>query len=278
MIVCDESLPRHRRRRHQNAVPLADESRVLARATIGTVKLMRVGEPEATARLQAMLAEVAAAAGVSLGQVTRTCFGLAGICSPAVRAWASRVLSEFSLRRTSDLRRRGDRARCSLRGRAGDPGRRGHWIERHRTHGCGRDLWRGRLGACAGRRGIGHMDRAGSASRGPARTGPRAVRRSFNRPAPTRIATPSDVPLPCCARSSGTGSSTRSANWLPTPTNAAIAATPRRSSPRSRPWLRAAPSRRRACRRGPDRAGVELAELVALVYRKMTSTTRAPHP
>ena len=72
---------------------LADESRVLARATTGTVKLMRVGEPEATARLQAMLAEVASAAGVSLGQVTRTCFGLAGTGSPAVRAWASRVLS-----------------------------------------------------------------------------------------------------------------------------------------------------------------------------------------
>ena len=75
---------------------LADETRVLARATTGTVKLMRVGEPEASARLQAMLAEVAAAAGVSLGQITRTCFGLAGISSPAVRAWASRVLSDQS--------------------------------------------------------------------------------------------------------------------------------------------------------------------------------------
>jgi N-acetylglucosamine kinase-like BadF-type ATPase len=72
---------------------LADETRVLARATAGTVKLVRVGEPEATARLQAMLAEAAAAAGVSLNQITRTCFGLAGIGSPAVRAWASRVLS-----------------------------------------------------------------------------------------------------------------------------------------------------------------------------------------
>jgi N-acetylglucosamine kinase-like BadF-type ATPase len=72
---------------------LADETRVLARATAGTVKLMRVGEPEATARLQAMLAEVAAAAGVPLNHISRTCFGLAGIGSPAVRTWASRVLS-----------------------------------------------------------------------------------------------------------------------------------------------------------------------------------------
>jgi N-acetylglucosamine kinase-like BadF-type ATPase len=72
---------------------LADESRALARATTGTVKLMRVGEDEATARLQAMLAEVAASAGVPLSQITRTCFGLAGTRNPAARAWASRVLS-----------------------------------------------------------------------------------------------------------------------------------------------------------------------------------------
>jgi N-acetylglucosamine kinase-like BadF-type ATPase len=71
---------------------LADETRVLARAMTGTVKLMRVSEQEATARLHAMLAEVAATAGVSLSQITRTCFGLAGLSSPAVRAWASRAL------------------------------------------------------------------------------------------------------------------------------------------------------------------------------------------
>jgi N-acetylglucosamine kinase-like BadF-type ATPase len=73
---------------------LADDTRVLARATAGTIKLIRVSEREATARLQAMLAEVAAAAGVSLGQVTRTCFGLAGLSSPAAREWASRVLAK----------------------------------------------------------------------------------------------------------------------------------------------------------------------------------------
>jgi glucosamine kinase len=72
---------------------LADESRVLARAATGTVKLMRVPEQEATARLQAMLCEVAQLAGVSLGQVTRTCFGLAGISSERVREWAGCVVS-----------------------------------------------------------------------------------------------------------------------------------------------------------------------------------------
>jgi N-acetylglucosamine kinase-like BadF-type ATPase len=74
---------------------LADETRVLARATTGTVKLMRIGEAEATAQLKAMLAEVAATAGVSLDQVTRTCFGLAGISSPAVRAWADKSIAEL---------------------------------------------------------------------------------------------------------------------------------------------------------------------------------------
>jgi N-acetylglucosamine kinase-like BadF-type ATPase len=73
---------------------LADETRVLARATTGTVKLMRVSEQEATARLHEMFAEIVSSTGVSLGQVARTCFGLAGLSSPVVRAWASRALCE----------------------------------------------------------------------------------------------------------------------------------------------------------------------------------------
>ena len=72
---------------------IADETRVLARAATGTVKLMRVSEAEATARLQAMLAALAAAAGVSLGQVERTCFGLAGVSGPTVQAWARRAVA-----------------------------------------------------------------------------------------------------------------------------------------------------------------------------------------
>lgn len=74
---------------------LADETRVLARAATGTVKLSRVGEAEASARLQKMLVEVAAAAGVSLNQITRTCMGLAGISIPAVREWAEKTVAEL---------------------------------------------------------------------------------------------------------------------------------------------------------------------------------------
>jgi N-acetylglucosamine kinase-like BadF-type ATPase len=72
---------------------LADETQVLARASTSTVKLMRVGEAEATTRLQAMLSDLSVAAGVSLAHITRTCFGLAGLRSPAVRAWAERAVA-----------------------------------------------------------------------------------------------------------------------------------------------------------------------------------------
>ena len=64
---------------------LADETQVLARASTGTVKLMRVSEEEATARLRRMLDEVVDVAGASLGEVRRSCLGLAGIGSAAVR-------------------------------------------------------------------------------------------------------------------------------------------------------------------------------------------------
>jgi N-acetylglucosamine kinase-like BadF-type ATPase len=74
---------------------LADEVRVLARASAGTVKLMRVGEEVATALLRGMLEEVAAKVGVSLREVTRTCFGLAGVSSGAVRGWAERAMAEM---------------------------------------------------------------------------------------------------------------------------------------------------------------------------------------
>src|SRR5260370_13803530 len=73
---------------------LADESRVLGRATTGSVKLMRGGEAEACARLRAMLAEVSLAAGVGLSEVTQTCIGLAGVTIDAVRHWVEREIGE----------------------------------------------------------------------------------------------------------------------------------------------------------------------------------------
>ena len=72
---------------------LADGTQILARASTGTVKLQRVSEAEASTRLMGMVREVAAAAGVSLHDVARTCFGLAGLSSEAVRDWATRTVS-----------------------------------------------------------------------------------------------------------------------------------------------------------------------------------------
>jgi glucosamine kinase len=72
---------------------LADSTRILARASTGSIKLMRVSEQEATGRLHAMLDEVAASAGISPADITRTCFGLAGLTIPAVRAWATAAIA-----------------------------------------------------------------------------------------------------------------------------------------------------------------------------------------
>jgi glucosamine kinase len=73
---------------------LADETRTLAQAATGTVKLMRVAEAEATLRLHAMLAEAATTAGVSLADVDHTCFGLAGSRSESVQQWARKAIAE----------------------------------------------------------------------------------------------------------------------------------------------------------------------------------------
>lgn len=75
---------------------LADEERTLARAVTGSVKLMRVGEAEASARLRDLLTEVSSTAGIELSGVTRTCIGLAGFTIEAVRAWAQREIGRLA--------------------------------------------------------------------------------------------------------------------------------------------------------------------------------------
>jgi glucosamine kinase len=72
---------------------LADEHTILASASTGSVKLMRVAHVEATLRLTMMLADLAIAARVPLNRITRTCIGLAGHSIPAARAWATDTLS-----------------------------------------------------------------------------------------------------------------------------------------------------------------------------------------
>jgi N-acetylglucosamine kinase-like BadF-type ATPase len=71
---------------------VADETRVLGRATGGTVKIMMAGEEVASARLRDVVVEAANAARIDPKSVTRTCMGLAGITSESTRAWAERTL------------------------------------------------------------------------------------------------------------------------------------------------------------------------------------------
>jgi glucosamine kinase len=74
---------------------LADENQTLGHAAAGSVKLMRVGEAEASVRLRAMLAEVSLKAGVDLNKVTETCVGLAGLSIHAVREWGERTIGSL---------------------------------------------------------------------------------------------------------------------------------------------------------------------------------------
>ncbi len=74
---------------------LADDGQVLARVAGETIKLLNVGAPEATTRLRHLLNAAATTSGVSLGTITRTCVGLAGISSAGVRQWAEITLGEL---------------------------------------------------------------------------------------------------------------------------------------------------------------------------------------
>ncbi len=71
---------------------VADENSVLGRASTGSVKLMNVDEATAASRLGELVRAAAAEGGVALGDVTRTCFGLAGSSSETVRKWAEQTL------------------------------------------------------------------------------------------------------------------------------------------------------------------------------------------
>jgi glucosamine kinase len=70
---------------------LADETRELARARSGTIKLLRTNAAEAAANLDAALATLVAQSGVSLQAVTHTCIGTAGESVPIVREWLTQA-------------------------------------------------------------------------------------------------------------------------------------------------------------------------------------------
>lgn len=71
---------------------VADESRVLAQESTGTVKLMAVDEATATGRLRELVQNTLQKAGVSGQEVARTVIGLAGSSSERVQQWATDTL------------------------------------------------------------------------------------------------------------------------------------------------------------------------------------------
>ncbi|MGB7191235.1 MAG: BadF/BadG/BcrA/BcrD ATPase family protein [Acidobacteriaceae bacterium] len=72
---------------------LGDDTRVLARATGGSIKPLRVSREEARVNLAAVLADVARQSGVDLRQVTASCVGTAGLRLPQTDGWMREILS-----------------------------------------------------------------------------------------------------------------------------------------------------------------------------------------
>lgn len=66
---------------------LGDESRELARVSLGTIKRMKVDAPTAEANLQEALRQLQKATGVVASAITRCCIGTAGETVPLVVSW-----------------------------------------------------------------------------------------------------------------------------------------------------------------------------------------------
>jgi glucosamine kinase len=67
---------------------LAEDDRVLCERTTGTVKLMRVEEATATARVRELIFGLCDEAGIDSKSIAHTVFGLAGLSIERVHAWA----------------------------------------------------------------------------------------------------------------------------------------------------------------------------------------------
>lgn len=77
----------------KTACALSADDRILARATSGTIKIMRASEEEATANLDRLLHQVSAEAGVPLRSIASSCVGLAGFSVRRIAEWVGRELS-----------------------------------------------------------------------------------------------------------------------------------------------------------------------------------------
>ncbi len=84
---------------------LADEARELSRAVTGTIKRVNADEATAAHNLDAALAELVGATGVSMRQIARTCIGTSGVTVPLVTDW---LRAEFETRVAGPLLLVGD--------------------------------------------------------------------------------------------------------------------------------------------------------------------------
>lgn len=72
---------------------LGDETRVLARASGGSIKPLRVSREQARVNLTALLKEVAHMSGVDLRQIAASCVGTAGLRLPQTDGWMREIIS-----------------------------------------------------------------------------------------------------------------------------------------------------------------------------------------
>ena len=84
---------------------LADNDAILARASSGSIKIMRAPVEDAEKNLETLLRDVAAESGISLDSIACTCVGLAGISVPRVADW---VRNELHARVGGDILLAGD--------------------------------------------------------------------------------------------------------------------------------------------------------------------------
>lgn len=71
---------------------LARDETILARATGGPIKILRVPKEEAEKNLDALLETICEQSGISLQSIDRTCIGLAGISVPRIADWTRQAL------------------------------------------------------------------------------------------------------------------------------------------------------------------------------------------
>lgn len=77
----------------KTAAALGDETRILACASGGSIKPLRVTLEQAQANLAALLAKIAQQSGIDLRQIAASCVGTAGLRLPQTNGWMRQIIS-----------------------------------------------------------------------------------------------------------------------------------------------------------------------------------------